>query len=360
MVISSNRCNNDNTNTLASLLQPSEPPAPAQGEPIFIETNDTKSLYLVKEALRLGFVIESVENTENTTAKTAENVPVSYGLSILCVNSHKAKKPHKPWRVTTDELNKIVRFNEYCENLENQRIIVENIDDNSCGKVLKPADRSRYFPKGRFIMHAKVYKRLGRWYNCPALMNTLTFNPALYTREEAWRECGRLKSEFLRRLNIWRQRHGLKKAKCISVLECQPDTGYPHFHIVFPYLGYLAPISFLNETWCQGNNAVDIKVKDSISPISYVCKYISKLEGWDELALAYIWENTTRIYSMSQDYYLPDYSEKRVPEWQFHACMTREDVARKIGLNLFHFHKVSGVEDLQAEADIIRSRWLNN
>ena len=73
-------------------------------------------------------------------------------------------------------------------------------------------------------------------------------------------------------------------------------------------------------TWGQANNSVDFKFRNSISPVSYICKYITKLDGWSDLALSYLWVNRTRLYSMSRDYTLPDYSDKRIAEWQFELC----------------------------------------
>jgi len=80
----------------------------------------------------------------------------------------------------------------------------------------------------------------------------------------------------------------MPKAKFLAVLEVQPSTGYPHVHLMFPYLKWLAPIAWMTEQWGQAENSVDYQVKDSMSPVSYVCKYISKLEGWSDLALSYL------------------------------------------------------------------------
>ena len=272
---------------------------------------------LLREALRLGATIESVENEQSAPVEGA----VSYGFSILTDNVHKAKN----YDFNEDELEDTDKFIQYIGELSDKRILLENLIDAS-NKIIRPADASRYFPKGQKRIKARIYKKLGRWRNCPALLLTLTFAPALISRQDAWYEVGYRVREFMNKVNQWRGRNGFSKKPLhfLKVLEVQRgkngglDTEYPHVHIVFPYLkSFLAPISVLNEIWGQGNNAVDVKCKDNMSPVSYVCKYITKLDDWGYFALSQIWLNKTRLYSMSRDYVLPDYSDKRVPEWQY-------------------------------------------
>ncbi len=129
-------------------------------------------------------------------------------------------------------------------------------------------------------------------------------------------------------------------------MEVQSGTGYPHVHLVFPYLKWLAPIAWMTEQWGQAENSVDYKIKDSMSPVSYVCKYISKLEGWSDLALSYLWVNRTRLYSMSRDYVLPDYSDKRVPEWSFHGVMSHYKLAVNLLSIMSRYETMFGAEDI--------------
>jgi len=156
-------------------------------------------------------------------------------------------------------------------------VLVANLLDGNLAKLIKPADASRYFPNGRRRIKGKIFKRMGKWFNCPGLLLTLTFDPSKISRTDAWRQVGLLRREFMNRVNRWRRRAGMPKAKFISVLEAQSGTGYPHVHLVFPYLKFLAPLAFMTETWGQAENSVDYNVRDSMSPVSYVCKYISKL-----------------------------------------------------------------------------------
>jgi hypothetical protein len=238
------------------------------------------------------------------------------------------------------------RFREYRSSLAEKRVLMVSLADSSVLKVVKPADASRYFAGGRKRIKARIYKRLGRWYNCPGLLLSLTFDPKLIACDDAWRQVGLFRREFMNRVNRWRLRRGMPKAKSLAVLEVQGQTGYPHIHIVFPYLRYLAPVGWLVEQWGQAPNSVDIKVKDSLSPVSYICKYITKLDGWSDEALAQIWDNGTRLYSMSQDYYLPDYSDKRVPEWCFKCTMSLAHLTMAFPRFMAEYDTLLGADDV--------------
>jgi hypothetical protein len=282
---------------------------------------------LVQEIIKLGAEIVSIENLP----------PKSPGLDNTTVNEDKAKIGYfdREWR-----------FRDYRSSLAEKRVLVVNLADSSVIKVVKPADASRYFDGGRKRMKAKIFRRLGRWFNCPGLLLSATFDPKKITCDEAWRQVGLLRREFINRINRWRLRHGFTKAKFIAVLEVQKQTGYPHIHLVFSYLRYLAPVGWLVEQWGQAPNSVDIKVKDSLSPVSYVCKYITKLDGWSDEALAQIWDNGTRLYSMSRDYYLPDYSDKRVPEWCFKCTMSLAQLTMAFPNLMENYDTMFGAEDI--------------
>ncbi len=309
---------------------------------------------LLQEALRVGAII----NWKEYISSRAGDSPPSPGFIYITVNEDKAKRPHLHY-VTPDKMafavmvvgesKRVEAFLTYLEALKDKHVLVDNLADGTLAKIVKSSDASRYFPIGRKRIKAKIFKRLGRWYNCPGLLLSLTFDPGKINRIDAWKQVGKLRREFINRVNRWRKRAGMAKAKFLSVIEAQPGTGYPHVHLVFPYLKRLAPLAYLIETWGQAPNSVDIKVKDSMSPVSYVCKYISKLEGWSSLALSYIWTNRTRLYSMSRDYVLPDYSDKRVPEWQFRRCLNRSQVINLLTEGLGRYNTMLGADDLVNE-----------
>jgi hypothetical protein len=300
---------------------------------------------LLKEALRLGGVIDLIKYLIPRTGES----PSSLKFNVFIVNEDKAKIPHLHY-ITPDKLGWAVmaageskqaeEFLDYKAGLEDKRVLIYNLADNALAKIIKPSDASRYFQEGRRRIKGKIYKRLGRWFNCPGYLLSLTFDPGNISRTDAWKQVGALRREFMNRVNRWRKRHGYSKVKCIPVLEVQPATGYPHIHIVFPYLNWLAPIVWMREQWGQAENSVNFQVKDSVSPVSYVCKYISKLEGWSAIALSYIWVNRTRLYSMSRNYILPDYSDKRVPEWHFSVVTTKEGLSKHMPLYRLKYHTI--------------------
>jgi hypothetical protein len=248
------------------------------------------------------------------------------------------------------ELQNMMDFVDYKNKIKNKLIVIYNLINQREAKVVKQSDVSRYFTKGRKRIKAKIYHRLGHWGSVKGLLLTLTFAPAKISRYDAWLNVGKMRRRYMDNLNRWRKDNGYTKVKGLSVLECQKQTGYPHIHIVFPNLEYLAPINELTKLWGMENNSVDLKVRNSISPVAYVCKYVSKLEGWDDYALAYLWKNKTRLYSMSRDYTLPNYDEKRVPAWHFAFATTKEKLI-KTGQSMiqYNYDSILGIDDLLPE-----------
>lgn len=220
------------------------------------------------------------------------------------------------------EIAQVLKYLEYTEVLNRKYCLVGNLADYNIAKIIKSSNASRYFQPGRKRIKARIRKRLGKWYNCQGLMITLTFDPKIITREDAWRTVGRRVTLFMEAVNQRRKRKSFTKAKYIMVLEEQKGTGYPHVHLVFPKLKYLCDVTKMKEYWNQAPNSVDCSYLDNFSPVGYMCKYITKMEGWTDCAMAHIWTNKTRLYRMSQDYSMPDYGERKVPEWQFRSTMT--------------------------------------
>lgn len=261
---------------------------------------------LVAEAVRLGWKVVSRQYS----------IP---WVHLITVKSDKAVFEVLEGSVSEVEVSEDARveaFREYRSKLADKVIIVQNLADKSVAKVIHQADGSRYFPGGRKRIRAKIYKRMGKWSSCHGLMLTLTFDPKLISCDDAWREVAARGSRLMDAVNVWRRRMGMPRVRGIRVLEVQQQTGYPHLHYVFPKLRWLCPIEKATEWWGQAVNSVDISYKDSFNPVGYVCKYVSKLEGWSDEALSEIWLNRTRLYSMSRDYYLVA-DERRMPEWSF-------------------------------------------
>jgi len=240
---------------------------------------------------------------------------------------------------------KVRAFREYREELADKVVVIQNRADSSVVKVIRQAESSRYFPEGRRRMRAKIARKMGGFYSCNGYLLSLTFDPKLISKGDAWKEVGKRGSKFINAVNMFRKRKGWEKVRGIRSVEEQPGTGYPHLHYAYPKLRYLAPIEKMVEWWGQAVNSVDFEYRDSLSPVGYVCKYISKLEGWSDEGLAEIWSNRSRVYSMSEDYYLVE-NERRMPEWVFTRTARLASAGRWLRELVDQYDTVLGVNDI--------------
>lgn len=164
---------------------------------------------------------------------------------------------------------------------------------------------SRYFPDGQRRMVKRLRKRLGSSWSQAGVMVTLTYDPKLISKVDAWRSVGKHRREFCNRLWLYRKRHrmGNKPLGYLSVLEVQPSTGYPHVHMVLPGVRWLAPWDAVTMLWGRGHT--DVRLCDSVGPTNYICKYLSKMSGWSQEHLAYLHTFGVRMYSVGLRYSLP-------------------------------------------------------
>jgi hypothetical protein len=296
---------------------------------------------MAAEAVRLGFKVVS----------RVWRLPFSTGLDSLTVNDGKAilGDSEGPW--APDQGDRVSAFREYRARLADKIIIVENRADGSVAKVIRQAAASRYFAEGRRRIKARISKRMGGYFTCAGLLVSLTFDPKLISKSDAWRGVGELGRRWLDGVNRWRVREGMPRVRGIKVLELQPGTGYPHLHYAFPKLRWLAPREVLRRYWRYAAEGVDWRYRDSFSPAGYVCKYISKMEGWSDEGLAEIWLNRTRLYSMSRDYYLVA-EEKRVSEWTFRRSASRGCADVWLRSLVEQYETVLGANDLVMEVFI--------
>lgn len=213
------------------------------------------------------------------------------------------------------EIERLERFLRYIDEKESTVVLLSQPGSNDI-RVIRSSDSSRYFKEGRRRIRGKIFRRIGKFSSTPAYLLSLTYDPKRLSRTEAWRRVGKDKSRFMNYINIYRRRRKWHRARYVSVVEPQKGTGYPHVHLVFPKLKYLAPIKYMSDVWDQGPNAVDYELRDSINCCSYVCKYVSKLDGWDETSLSYIWSFKTRLYHLSQDF-CEKLGDRPVSNWSF-------------------------------------------
>jgi hypothetical protein len=91
-------------------------------------------------------------------------------------------------------------------------------------------------------------------------------------------------------------------------------TGYPHVHIFFPKLKWIAPLDIINGNWRQGRSNIESPKKIRVNCAAYISKYLRKMRGWSDLHLALLWSGKCRMYSFSRGFSAK--IEKPESEWQ--------------------------------------------
>lgn len=213
-------------------------------------------------------------------------------------------------------------FLDHIDKLHGKYIVL--IDQEGKNLYCKHAyDSSRYSPSGLQKIREKVRRRLHGYPATFGVMSTLTIaefeaNAKYYhgrSQLEAWESINKFGSEFTEEVNKWRKRHGLKTIRAyVKVLEIQPKRFYPHLHIYFPGLKWLAPTDVLQKLWPYGN--VDIQYTDSKSPGDYITKYLSKMEAKDFMNVM-LYSFKLRMFSNSQGLrYAPDTKKPSALRWK--------------------------------------------
>ncbi|GAJ11711.1 unnamed protein product, partial [marine sediment metagenome] len=190
-------------------------------------------------------------------------------------------------------------------------------------------DSSRYFKGGRKKAKRNLRKRFGKNYSAPGTFVTLTYEHEALSRWEAWDRVRVDIKRFLHDITMRYKRAGRKSPRYIWVIEEQSKTGYPHVHIFYPKLKWLLKKEDVQLLWNVGRTRVEYA--DNVHIGGYVCKYITKMGGWSDEALSFIWKNRIRMYSYSRCYKMP--MEDKLPsEWAFCISTNRA----RINDNLSH------------------------
>jgi hypothetical protein len=90
----------------------------------------------------------------------------------------------------------------------------------------------------------------------------------------------------------------------------------------------------------------------------YVCKYITKMGGWSEEALAFIWRRKIRLYSYSRCYKLPT-KDKETSEWAYLTSTTRQGIEDNLSMILRARPNIENLEDYledQPETPVCQGR----
>lgn len=203
-------------------------------------------------------------------------------------------------------------------------ILLNRKSDASAIMILLARRKSRYFEEGRWHISSGIRKRLGRFEGVRGLMLTLTFDPKKTRKREAWATFGKYTRRFLNAVNQYRIRRGWHRLHYLWVVEVQRDTGYPHVHVFFPNLKWVAPVEVLNGNWALGRSNVSSPKKINTNCAAYVSKYLRKMEGWTDLHLALLWSGRSRMYGFSRGF--SPKVDKAETDWQRWHIVLTEDV----------------------------------
>lgn len=202
----------------------------------------------------------------------------------------------------------------YKERASKINVLFNKKNDPSVLKVMSNKDRCRYFEEGRSYISWKIKKRLGKYERVPGLMETLTYDPNKIKKMEAWACYGHDTRRFLNSINEYRRRRGWRRLHYLWVVEVQKETGYPHVHIFFPKLKWLAPIEVLSSNWCEGRANIESPKKIKVNCAAYISKYLRKANSWTDLHLAMLWSGGSRMYGFSRGFSIKE--KKKESDWQ--------------------------------------------
>ena len=205
-------------------------------------------------------------------------------------------------------------FMEYKVRVGKTNIILNKEDNPYLVKIIQAKWKSRYFNDGRLHMSRKIRKRLGRYANVKGLMQTLTYDIKKISKMSAWCSFGKDTRRFINTVNQYRYRRGWRRLHYFWVVEVQPGTGYPHVHMFFPNLKWLAPYSIIDSSWGKGRTNLEKPKKITVSCAGYISKYLRKLEGWSDLHLSMLWNGHCRMYSFSRGFF--NALEKKESGWK--------------------------------------------
>jgi hypothetical protein len=210
-------------------------------------------------------------------------------------------------------------------------IVLSRIDVPSTLLIMPAKCHSRYFDEGRLNISWKIKKRLGKYNKVPGLMETLTYDPKTISKQEAWASFGKDTRRFLNDINQYRKRRGWRRLHYLWVVEVQPDTGYPHVHIFFPNLKWLAPVSIIGSSWGKGRANIESPKKISTNCAGYISKYLRKMDSWPDKCLALLWSGKCRMYGFSRGF--SPKMEKKEPEYKrWHVIETEHPEQLEVGL----------------------------
>jgi len=177
-----------------------------------------------------------------------------------------------------------------------------------------PESHSRYFPEGRANIQSSIRQRLGTEVQSGVFL-TLTVAASDWDIADAWGVMWECYRKFRQALNAYRKRNMNAEHSLLYLAALEPhESGYPHMHVFYPSLRWVIKkkdLHKMDDWWGMGSVRTEKEHREE-SAQSYVLKYVSKLDGWSEPAMAMLWWHRLRLYNLSHRFYkqAPD------PEWE--------------------------------------------
>ena len=237
-------------------------------------------------------------------------------------------------------------FVDYKDELSEKAILLKHVEDPKRGVIVKPCDSSRYFPGGKRKAKRNIRTRFGVHYKAPGTFVTTTYDHEQFARWEAWLRLSKDLKRFKHDITMRYKRQGLSSPKYISVIEEQSRTGYPHVHLFYPRLKWLLIKEDVQALWGVGRTRVEYARNINIG--GYVCKYITKMGGWSDEALAFIWKHKIRLYSYSRCYKLQAV-DKGPSEWAFLTSTTRTRIEDNLNMIIRAIPNIDNLTDYLEE-----------
>ncbi|MFC2038950.1 hypothetical protein ACFLUG_04175 [Chloroflexota bacterium] len=249
--------------------------------------------------------------------------------------------------ITNDEIMECTTedFLGYIDDLSEKIVILRHLEQPGRGLLVRPCDSSRYFEGGQWKTKKNIQARFGDNYTAPGTFVTLTYDHEKYTRWEAWERVAKDIKRFLHNITMRYKRAGRKSSpRYIWVIEEQSKTGYPHVHIFYPRLHWLLAKEDIQALWGVGRTRIE--AAKGVNVGRYICKYITKMGGWSDEAMAFIWRHKIRMYGYSRKYSLP-VEDKTPGDWMFIKMTNREHLNfyENLGMLLISIPDIDNIED---------------
>ena len=98
----------------------------------------------------------------------------------------------------------------------------------------------------------------------------------------------------------------------------------------------------MQDLWGVGWTRVEYAKRVNVG--GYVCKYITKMGGWSDEALAFIWKHKIRLYSYSRCYKLT-VEDKEPSEWGFLTLTTRTRIEDNLSMIIKAIPNIENLTD---------------